>query len=60
MRLVQAHQEALHSVTGNGHSHTNEEEVGVVQIRSPVLLKRMSSEEILERANRADASTQLV
>ena len=57
LRLVQAHQEALHSVTGNGHSHTNEEEVGMVHTGGPVLLKRMSREEIVEKANRADAST---
>lgn len=61
LRLVRAHEEALHSVTGNGHAQAEEMEGGVgVQMAGSILHKRMSREEILEKANRADASTQLV
>lgn len=61
LRLVRAHEEALHSVTGNGHSHPHEEEGGAgLQKVGSLLPRRLSREEILEKANRADASTQLV
>ncbi|KAH7302714.1 hypothetical protein KP509_23G084100 [Ceratopteris richardii] len=62
LRLVQAHEEALHSVTGNGHIHTHEDEAGAGAFPNTgnTLTKRLSREEILEKANRADASTQLV
>lgn len=57
-RLVRAHEQALHSVTGNGHAHEDEMASGGTQVRT--FGKRLSREEILEKASRADAATQLV
>ena len=61
LRLVKAHEEALHSVTGNGHANMDEAEAGSI-VTNPMTIgkKKLSREEILDKANRADASSQLV